>query len=59
MQNAGKVRNSGFEFTLGYRDYFGPVNFNGSFNLAYNKNEWRDRGSDTKNINGYTINAVG
>ena len=59
MQNAGKVRNSGFEFTFGYRDHFGPVNFNGSFNLAYNKNEWRDRGSDTKNINGYIINAVG
>lgn len=59
MQNAGKVRNSGFEFTLGYRDNFGPVNFNGSFNLAYNKNEWRNRGGDNQNISGYNIQTVG
>lgn len=59
MQNAGKVRNSGFEFTLGYRDHVGKVNFNAALNLAYNKNEWRDRGSDDKNISGWTIQTVG
>lgn len=59
MQNAGKVRNSGYELTFGYRDKFGPVTFNGSLNIAYNKNEWRDRGGDNQNISGYTIQTVG
>lgn len=58
-QNAGKVRNSGFEAQIGYRNTFGKVQFNGSLNFAYNKNEWRDRGSDDGNISGYTIQKVG
>lgn len=58
-QNAGVVRNSGVEAMLGFRKTFGDVSFNTSFNLAYNKNEWIDRGGDDKNIDGYTIQHLG
>ena len=58
-QNAGKVRNSGLESVLGYRNTFGNFKFNATFNLSYNKNEWRDRGSDNGNIDGWTIQSVG
>ena len=59
MQNAGKVRNSGFETTLGYRNHFGRLNFSAALNFSYNKNEWKDRGADNKNIDGWTIQTVG
>ncbi len=58
-QNSGSVRNSGIEFTLGYRKTFNKVKFNTSFNLAYNKNKWTDRGGDDNNISGYNIQSVG
>lgn len=58
-QNAGIVRNSGIETMLGFRKTFGEVTFNTSVNLAYNKNEWIDRGGDDKNISGYTIQHIG
>lgn len=58
-QNAGVVRNSGIETMLGFRKAFGEVTFNTSVNLAYNKNEWIDRGGDDKNISGYTIQHLG
>lgn len=58
-QNAGKVRNSGFEAQIGYRQTFGDVNFNTSLNFAYNKNKWVDRGEDDGNISGYTIQKEG
>lgn len=58
-QNAGVVRNSGIETMLGFRKTFGEVTFNTSVNLAYNKNEWIDRGGDDKNISGYTIQHLG
>ena len=51
-QNAGVVRNSGVEAMVGFRKTFGEFTFNTSFNLAYNKNEWIDRGGDDKNISG-------
>lgn len=58
-QNAGVVRNSGFEALLGFRKKLGDVNFSASVNFSYNKNRWIDRGDDEANIDGWTINAVG
>lgn len=58
-QNAGVVRNSGVEAMIGFRKTFGDVSFNTSVNLAYNKNEWIDRGGDDKNIDGYKIQHIG
>lgn len=58
-QNAGKVRNSGFEAQIGYRNTFGKVQVNGALNFAYNNNKWLDRGADDGNISGYTIQKVG
>lgn len=58
-QNAGVVRNSGIEATLGYRKKFGDFSFNTSFNMAYNKNRWVDRGDDDKNISGKYIQTIG
>lgn len=58
-QNAGVVRNSGVEAMVGFRKTFGEFTFNTSFNLAYNKNEWIDRGGDDKNISGYNIQTSG
>lgn len=58
-QNAGVVRNSGVETMIGFRKAFGDFNFSTSVNFAYNHNEWRDRGSDNENIDGWTIQKVG
>ncbi len=58
-QNAGVVRNTGVEVMIGFRKKFGEVSFNTSINVAYNKNEWIDRGGDDKNISGYTIQTLG
>lgn len=58
-QNAGVVRNSGIEAMVGFRKTFGEFTFNTSFNLAYNKNEWINRGGDDKNISGYNIQTIG
>jgi TonB-dependent starch-binding outer membrane protein SusC len=38
-ENLGKVRNRGFEFTIGYNDNFGDVRFGVSVNGGYAKNE--------------------
>ena len=38
-ENLGKVRNKGFEFTLGYNDHFGDLRFSVSVNGGYAKNE--------------------
>lgn len=57
-QNAGVVRNSGIETMVGYRKQWGDFSFNTAFNFAYNKNEWKDRGGDDKNISGYTIQTI-
>lgn len=37
QQNAGVVRNSGFEAMLGFRKKLGEVNFSASVNMSYNK----------------------
>ena len=39
---------SGVEAMVGFRKTFGEFTFNTSYNLAYNKNEWIDRGGDDK-----------
>jgi len=38
-ENLGKVRNRGFEFTVGYNDNFGDLRFGVSVNGGYAKNE--------------------
>ena len=57
-QNAGVVRNSGFEAMLGFRKKLGEVNFSTSVNFSYNKNQWIDRGDDDENISGWTIQTL-
>lgn len=37
--NIGSVRNRGLEFVVGYKDHVGDVNYNVSFNGAFNKNK--------------------
>lgn len=59
QQNAGVVRNSGFEAMLGFRKKLGEVNFSASVNMSYNKNQWIDRGGDDENIDGWTIQTLG
>lgn len=59
MQNAGVVRNSGIETMLGFRKSFKDFKLTTSVNFSYNDNKWVDRGSDERNINGWTIQAVG
>jgi len=58
-QNAGVVRNTGFEAMLGYRKTFGEVSFNGNVNFSYNHNKWIDRGGDDENIDDWTIQKKG
>lgn len=58
-QNAGIVRNSGFEAMVGFRKKLGEVNFSASVNMSYNKNRWIDRGGDDENISGWTIQTLG
>lgn len=59
MQNAGVVRNSGIETMFGFRKSFNDFKLATSVNFSYNDNKWVDRGSDKRNINGWTIQAVG
>lgn len=58
-QNVGVVRNKGFEAMLGYRKTTGDLKFTVTGNMAYNKNEWRDRLGDDDNISGWTIQRTG
>ena len=39
LDNVGKMRNQGVEFSLGYNDKFGDVTFGAALNVAYNKNK--------------------
>ncbi len=57
-QNAGVVRNSGFETMLGFRKVDGDFNFSTSLNFSYNNNKWIDRRGDT-NIDGWNIQKEG
>lgn len=39
LDNVGKMRNQGVEFSLNYNDKFGDVTFGAALNVAYNKNK--------------------
>ncbi|MBI9061017.1 MAG: TonB-dependent receptor [Marinilabiliaceae bacterium] len=58
-QNAGVVRNSGFETLLGYRKSHGDFKFTTTFNFSHNKNEWVDRASDDEYIDGWKMQKEG
>ena len=66
-QNAGKVKNTGFEMTAGYKLNTHGWNFQVSANAAYNKNEVLDLKNGGARIwsgkyfnqEGYAINSIG
>ena len=58
-QNVGVVNNRGFELMLGHRKTSGDFNYTITGNLAYNKNEWKDRLGDDDNISGWIIERSG
>ena len=58
-QNAGIVRNSGFETLLGYRKRRGDFKFTTTLNFSFNKNEWIDRASNDEHINGWVMQKEG
>ncbi len=58
-QNVGIVRNSGVEMMAGYQKNTGDFRFTVSFNYAYNRNKWIDRGGDDLNIDGWTVQKLG
>lgn len=39
VQNIGKVENKGFEFSLGYNNQLGKVNWSSNFNISFNRNK--------------------
>ena len=41
--NAGSIQNQGVEFSITSRNLVGDLTWTSSFNLGYNKNEWKDR----------------
>ncbi len=45
--NVGKVRNTGVELSVNYKDHFGKVDFNFGGNVAFNKNEVLNLGGST------------
>lgn len=68
MQNAGKVRNTGFELALTYRNHLNQLQYSSSFNFSYVHNEITDlSGGDTpgrsvgdpvNNIYGYVCDGI-
>lgn len=65
-QNAGKVKNTGIEMTMGYKLVWKDWNFQLTGNAAYNKNEVTDYKEGVRDWNGkyfnqegYPINAYG
>ena len=58
FQNAGKVRNRGWELAVNYYDHRGDWNWEAGFSLAGVKNEIIDM-QGTRSINGNTINTEG
>jgi TonB-linked SusC/RagA family outer membrane protein len=50
--NGGKVKNSGFEAALSYKKQFGKLQFSGSINGAFNKNEVLDIQNAEKRLQG-------
>ncbi|MDD2952249.1 MAG: TonB-dependent receptor [Parabacteroides sp.] len=68
MQNAGKVRNTGFELSLGHNNQINDFKYHATFNLSYVHNEITDlSGGDTpgrsvgdpiNNIYGYVCEGI-
>lgn len=59
VQNAGAVRNKGWEFTLSYQDKTGDFSYNISGNAAFIKNEVTDLHGTGPIIDGYHFMQVG
>lgn len=59
FQNAGKVRNTGWDFSLSYRDRVSDFKYNAQFNLSDVKNEITDLRGTGPFISGNQIRQVG
>ena len=59
VQNAGSVKNSGWEFMLTYRDEKGNFNYGASLNASFIKNEITDLHGIGPIISGATFRQVG
>lgn len=59
VQNAGAVRNKGFEFVLGYNEQFGDFGVHASANAAFIKNEVTDLHETGPIIEGGRFKEVG
>jgi TonB-linked SusC/RagA family outer membrane protein len=57
--NAGTVRNSGIEFAASFTKNIGKVFFSIDGNIAFNKNEVTFVGTDTKFVDGTTVQGFG
>lgn len=59
VQNAGSVKNTGWEFSVGYNGKKGDFTYNGSLNASFIKNEITDLHDTGPIISGYTFREVG
>ena len=59
VQNAGAVKNNGWEFTAGYSGKSRGFGYNASANISFIKNEITDLYGTGPFINGYTYQQVG
>lgn len=58
VRNAGKIRNRGFEFNIGWNDHIGKDwNYSASFNGSFNKNKVISMGTDSQFITGGTVHG--
>ncbi len=55
FSNVGDVKNSGFEFDLGYKDYSGQIHYGIDLNLSTLKNEVTKLNSDAARIPGMRV----
>ena len=55
FQNAGAVRNSGWEFAATYRDNIGQITYNIGANIAFNKNRITDLAGTGSISSGYVV----
>lgn len=58
VRNAGKIRNRGFEFNIGWNDQIGKDwTYSASFNGTFNKNKVLNMGTDSQYITGGTVHG--
>lgn len=58
VRNAGKIRNRGFEFNIGWTDRIGKDwTYSASFNGTFNKNKVMNMGTDSQFITGGSIHG--